>query len=107
MENKPLIDLIIGQALEIITRTSPFGNIPLVNTAIKSIATTSIKIALENTLLSKYIVPIKQIEDDLNKQANDVREARELLKKAVTPAEKLKAENDVKEALRKLLNFNN
>jgi hypothetical protein len=102
-QNKPWIDELITQALEYITKTLPFGNIPVVGSVINSIASQSIKIALEKTPLGSYIT--KQITDDVIKQSLAVKDARELLKKAQTTEQKLKAENDLKNSLRTLFDW--
>lgn len=102
-ESKPWIDELITQALAYIAKTTPFGNIPVVGNVINSIASKSIKIALENTAIGSYIS--QQITDDLNKQALKVKDARELLKKATTPEEKKRYEEQIKESLRTLFTF--
>jgi hypothetical protein len=99
----PWIEELITQSLEYIVKFTPFGNIPVVSRVINSIAEQSIRIALEKTPLGSYIV--KQITDDTNKQVASVHEARGLLQKAVTPEERKKHEEQLKESLRKLFDF--
>lgn len=103
-QKKPWIDELITQALEYIAKNSPFLGLPVVGNVITTIASQSIKIALEKTPFGSYIN--KQITDDVNNEAIKVKECRDLLKQAQTPEQKAKAENDLKDSLRKLFSFN-
>lgn len=103
-EKKPWIDELITQALEYIAKNIPFGGLPVVGNVITTIASQSIRIALEKTPFGSYIS--KQITEDTNKQVLKVKEGRELLKQAQTPDQKAKAENDLKNSLRELFSFN-
>lgn len=102
METPSLTKIVTDQAIAFITKSSPFGHIPLVNTAINSIVASTIGIVLNKTILSSYT---KQIEEDVKKQAIKATDAREKLKNATTAEDKQKYEEELKSAMRDLLSF--
>lgn len=103
MENVDLTKIVTEQAIAFITKSSPFGHIPLVNSTINKIVANTISIVLSKTILSSYI---KQIEDDVQKQAAKATDAREQLKNNnLTKEERAKHEEDLKDAMRSLLSF--
>jgi len=102
MDNKTIVDLVVDQALGIITKSSPFGAIPVVNSLVKSVASTSIRIALEKTFLKDYITNIEKELEKQNKLATDLRDK---INTAKTAEEKKNAQDQLKEAYRKLFTF--
>jgi hypothetical protein len=99
-----LVQLVTDQAIAAITKTTPFGNIPIINTAMNSIVAGTINIVLNKTILSSYV---KAIEDDVLTNSAEVMELRKKLDNPdLSQEERLKNEEQLKEHLRDFLSFN-
>lgn len=93
-------DLVKSQVIKSIVSKIPiFGGIFL-NPILNLVVTHILKIAFEQTELAIYFMQVDKMTEE---QASKVKESQSNLEKAVTPEEKEKARNDLKNNLKDLI----